>query len=154
MAYDKVKAYFEENKLGDRVKNLEESSATVEEAANALGCEPGHIAKTLSFLIDENPILVVTAGDTKVDNKKYKAKFQQKARMIPWDQVESYVGHEPGGVCPFAIKPEVKVYLDISMKRFETVYPAAGSGHSAVELSLPELEQYSNALEWVDVCKV
>lgn len=154
MAYDKVKAYFEEKKLGDRVKNLEESSATVEEAANALGCEPGHIAKTLSFLIDENPILVVTAGDTKVDNKKYKAKFQQKARMIPWDQVESYVGHEPGGVCPFAIKPEVKVYLDISMKRFETVYPAAGSGHSAVELSLPELEQYSNALEWVDVCKV
>lgn len=154
MAYDRVKAYFEEHKLGDRVKNLEESSATVEEAANALGCEPGHIAKTLSFLIDESPILVVTAGDTKVDNKKYKAKFQQKARMIPWDQVESYVGHEPGGVCPFAIKPEVKVYLDISMKRFEIVYPAAGSGHSAVELSLPELERYSKALEWVDVCKV
>lgn len=153
MSFDKVKQYFEENHLGARVKNLTHSSATVEEAAVALGCEPKQIAKTMSFLVNETPMLIVTAGDAKIDNKKYKTEFHQKAKMIPWESVEEYIGHAPGGVCPFVVKPEVTTYLDVSLKRFEIVYPAAGSDHSAVELSLPELEQYSGFIKWVDVCK-
>ena len=131
---------------------FEKSSATVEEAALAVGCEPKQIAKTMSFLQKEGPALIVAAGDVRVDNKKYKAEFHQKAKMIPGDQVEEQIGHAPGGVCPFAVKPEVKVYLDLSLKRFETVYPAAGSGHSAVKLSVPELEQCSGFSQWMDVC--
>lgn len=154
MALERVKEYFEGLGLGERVKVLEKSSATVEEAALAVGCEAKQIAKTMSFLQHDQPVLIVTAGDAKVDNKKYKAFFHQKARMIPHDQVEEYIGHAPGGVCPFVIHPGVAVYLDVSLKRFDTVYPAAGSDHSAVELSLPELEQHSHAAGWVDVCTV
>lgn len=153
MSFENVKKYFAENGLEARVKNLTQSSATVEEAAAALGCEAKQIAKTMSFLVDEKPILIVTAGDAKVDNKKYKMEFHQKAKMIPWDDVEDYTGHAPGGVCPFVVKPEVTAYLDVSLRRFDIVYPAAGSDHSAVELSLPELEQYSSYIKWIDVCK-
>lgn len=153
MAIEKVKQYFESVGMLERVKELEASSATVEEAARALGCEPGHIAKTMSFFVDENPVLILTAGDARVDNKKYKAEFHQKAKMIPWDSVEDAVGHAPGGVCPFAVKDGVKVYLDVSLKKYKIVYPAAGNGHSAVELSVEELETYSGSLGWVDVCK-
>lgn len=150
--YQAVKTYFEGVAMGQRVMELESSSATVEEAARAIGCEPKEIAKTMSLLQGEKPVLIVTAGDAKIDNKKYKAAFHQKAKMIPGGQVESYIGHAPGGVCPFAVKPGVIVYLDISLKRFEKVYPAGGSGNSAVELSLAELEQHSHFLQWVDVC--
>lgn len=154
MALERVIQYFEEQGMGGRVRVLERSSATVEEAALAVGCEAKQIAKTMSFLQHDGPVLIVTAGDAKVDNKKYKALFHQKAKMIPHDQVEAIIGHAPGGVCPFVVLPGVMVYLDVSLKRFETVYPAAGSDHSAVELSPEELEQYSHAAGWVDVCTV
>lgn len=153
MSYERVKAYFESAGMGNRVMKFERSSATVEEAAKAVGCEPKKIAKTMSFLQGDKPVLIVTAGDVKIDNKKYKEVFHQKAKMIPGDSVEGYIGHAPGGVCPFAILPGVPVYLDVSLKRFEKVYPAGGSGHSAVELSVEELEKYSNSAGWVDVCK-
>lgn len=153
MSFQAVQQYFDAVGLGDRVIELEQSSATVELAAQALGCEPKQIAKTMSFLVEEAPILIVTAGDAKIDNKKYKSLFHQKAKMIPSEQVEEYIGHAPGGVCPFLIQPEVKVYLDVSLKRFATVYPAAGSGHSAVNLNLEELMKYSHYEQWVDVCK-
>lgn len=153
MSLEKVTAYFDKYGLKDRVKIFNQSSATVELAAEAVGCEPAHIAKTMSFLLGDQPILIVTAGDAKVDNKKYKGTFHQKAKMIPWDDVEGYIGHAPGGVCPFETKENIEVYLDISLKRFEIVYPAAGSANSAVELHLDELQKYSNAFGWVDVCK-
>lgn len=153
MSFTKVKQYFKTAGLGDRVKVLEHSSATVEEAAIAVGCEAKQIAKTMSFLIDESPILIVVAGDVKVDNKKFKATFQKKAKMIAFEQVESYIGHAPGGVCPFEVKPEVKTYLDVSLQRFDIVYPAAGDAHSAVKLSVAELEKYANSLGWVDIGK-
>lgn len=132
---------------------MHESSATVEEAASALNCLPENIAKTMSFSLENKNILIVMAGDTKVDNKKYKAIFGKRAKMIPRELVEESVGHLPGGVCPFAIKDEVDVYLDESLKRFSLVYPAAGDDHSAVELTPNELEKYSYAKEWVDVGK-
>lgn len=153
MSFDKVKQYFDSQGAGDKVLWLDHSSATVELAAEAIGCEPARIAKTLSFLIDEEAILIVTAGDVKIDNKKYKEQFHTKAKMIPGDQVEALVGHAPGGVCPFCAKPGIPVYLDVSLKRFDVVYPAAGSGNSAVKLTLPELEHFSGSLEWIDVCK-
>lgn len=153
MSFEKVQKYFNDAGLADRIKVLDESSATVLEAADALNCEPEHIAKTLSFLVDSEPLLVVMAGDAKVDNKKFKAEFHKRARMIPRDEVEGYIGHKPGGVCPFALKQGVKVYLDISLKRFNVIYPAAGNSHSAVQLSLPELMTYAKADHWVDVCK-
>ena len=153
MAFDAVKQYFEAAGLGEKVIEFEQSSATVEDAANAIGCEPRQIAKTMSFFAGDKPILIVTAGDARVDNKKYKAAFHEKAKMIPADQVEDAVGHAPGGVCPFAVNPGVTVYLDVSLRRFDHVYPAAGSGHSAVYLSLEELEKHSNSSGWVDVCK-
>lgn len=152
MAFEKVNHFFKEAGMEDRIKVLEQSSATVEQAAAALGCEPERIAKTMSFLLEDKAILIVTAGDAKIDNKKYKARFSQKARMIPGQLVENYIGHEPGGVCPFGIETKVEVYLDISLKRFEIVYPAAGNDHSAVELNLSELFEYSKAKEWIDVC--
>ena len=139
MSFQAVQQYFDAVGLGNRVIELEQSSATVELAAQALGCAPKQIAKTMSFLVEDAPILIVTAGDAKIDNKKYKSLFHQKAK--------------PGGVCPFLIQPEVKVYLDVSLKRFSTVYPAAGSGHSAVNLNLEELMKYSHYEQWVDVCK-
>ncbi len=154
MSLEKVKQYFHEFGLEDRVKVLSQSSATVEAAAVAVGCEPARIAKTMSFFVGNEAILIVVAGDVKIDNKKYKEFFHQKAKMIPFDEVEKYVGHAPGGVCPFVIPEGVKVYLDVSLKRFEIVYPAAGTGSSAVELSVDELAKYSKMLEWIDVCKL
>lgn len=154
MSIEKVKKYFDSVGLGYRLKELEQSTATVEQAAIAIGCGPEKIAKTMSFLINGEAILIVTAGDARVDNKKYKITFQQKAKMIPGELVEDYIGHKPGGVCPFAINLEVKVYLDVSLKRFDLVYPAAGSSQSAVELSLEELEIHSACREWVDVCNL
>lgn len=153
MSFQAVKEYFQKAGLGQRVLWLEQSSVTVEQAAQALGCAPKQIAKTLSFLVEGQPILIVAAGDAKVDNRKYKEQFHQKAAMIPREAVEDLVGHPPGGVCPFCVLPGVKVYLDISLKRFEQVYPAAGSGNSAVLLSPPELEEYSGNAGWIDVCK-
>ncbi len=153
MSLERVRQYFEQAGLGARVLVLEQSSATVEQAAQAIGCQPKQIAKTMSFLVDDAPVLLVTAGDARVDNPKYKRVFHQKAKMVPREQVEASVGHAPGGVCPFAILPGVTVYLDVSLKRFAQVYPAAGDGHSAVRLTLEELEKHANAAGWVDVCK-
>ena len=153
MSLDKVKQYFESQGAGDKVLWLEHSSATVELAAEAVGCEPARIAKTLSFLVEDRPSLILTAGDVKVDNKKYKEFFHAKAKMIPGDQVEELVGHAPGGVCPFVINDGIDVYLDASLKRFDIVYPAAGSGNSAVRLTIPELEHFSDFKEWIDICK-
>ncbi|MCI8292469.1 MAG: YbaK/EbsC family protein [Hespellia sp.] len=153
MSIEKVKAYFRKYNMEERVQELDVSSATVELAAAALHCEPKRIAKTLSFLVDGHAVLVVAAGDAKIDNPKYKAKFQTKAKMLRPEEVEELVGHAVGGVCPFAIKDGVDVYLDVSLKRFETVFPACGSPNSAIELTIAELEQYSGYTEWVDVCK-
>lgn len=153
MSIEKVKEYFRQYGMEDRVWEKEHSSATVEEAAEALGCEPQRIAKTLSFQAGDRMVLVVTAGDRKIDNKKYREQFGCKAKMLKFEEVEDLVGHAVGGVCPFAVKEGVEVYLDESLKRFETVFPAAGSSNSMIELSIEELERYSHSLQWVDVCK-
>lgn len=153
MSIDKVRAYFRKYNIEDQVLEFDVSSATVDLAAQALHCEPCRIAKTLSFLVGEAPILIVTAGDAKIDNAKYKAKFGKKAKMISPDEVESVIGHGVGGVCPFAVNENVTIYLDESLKRFETVFPACGSSNSAIELTIPELEKYASYTEWVDVCK-
>ena len=153
MSIEKVKAYFAGYGLEDRILEPEASSATVEEAARAVGCEPARIAKTMSFLTADGPILIVMAGDARTDNKKFKAEFHEKARMIQPDQVEALTGHAPGGVCPFGIREGVRVYLDESLKQFSTVYPAAGDDHSAVKLTIPELEEAAGAMGWVDVCR-
>ena len=153
MSLENVKKYFEGTELEGKVIELAQSSATVELAAEALHTEPDRIAKTLSYLLEDEPIMVVASGLSRVDNKKYKAAFGKKAKMIPFEEVEEQVGHAPGGVCPFAVKEGVKVYLDVSLKKYETVYPAAGSGNSAVEMTLPQLEKYSGFLGWVDVCQ-
>ncbi|MBQ8040615.1 MAG: YbaK/EbsC family protein [Lachnospiraceae bacterium] len=153
MAIEKVRAYFRELGIEEKVQELEESSATVELAALALGTEPGRIAKTLSFMVNENPILIVTAGDVKIDNAKYKKYFGAKAKMLTPDEAVTLIGHAVGGVCPFAVNEGVTVYLDESLKKYETVYPACGSSNSAIELTIPELEKYSLCKEWVDVCK-
>lgn len=154
MSIERVRAYFKQYDMEQRIIELQESSATVELAAQALGCEPARIAKSLSFMVADQPILVICAGDVKVDNAKYKAKFGMKAKMLAPDEVENLIGHAIGGVCPFGIKEGVTVYLDESLKRFTTVFPACGSGNSAIELTIPELEQYSGYTEWVDVCKL
>lgn len=153
MAIEKVKAYFRTYGLEHKIQEFDVSSETVELAAQALQCEPGKIAKTLSFIVDESPILIVTAGDVKIQNAKYKAQFGTKAKMIPADQVELLIGHDIGGVCPFAVNEGVKVYLDESLKRFEVVYPAAGSGRSGIGLTIPELEEHARPEAWIDVCK-
>lgn len=153
MAIDKVKEYFKPLHMEDHILEFDVSSATVELAAEALHCEGKRIAKTMSFLVGEQPILIVTAGDTKIDNAKYKHFFGAKAKMIPGEEVETIIGHAIGGVCPFEVNDNVKIYLDESLHRFETVFPAAGSPNSAIELTIPELEKYSNFLQWVDVCK-
>lgn len=153
MAIDKVKEYFRQFGMEEKIREFEVSSATVELAAQALSCEGKRIAKTLSFLVDDKAILIVAAGDAKIDNSKYKATFSCKAKMLSYEQVEEYIGHAVGGVCPFAIPDTVAVYLDESLKRFETVFPACGSSNSAIELTLPELEKYSNFTGWIDVCK-
>lgn len=153
MAIEKVKAYFRKYGMEERVQELDMSSATVALAAEALRCEPERIAKTLSFLAGGHALLVVAAGDAKIDNAKYKARFSAKAKMLSPQEAEELVGHAVGGVCPFAVNPGVEVYLDISLKRFGTVFPACGSSNSAIELTIPELEQYSGCAGWVDVCK-
>ena len=137
----------------DHVIRLEALTATVQEAADALGVEPGAIAKPLSFLVGDEPVLILAEGSAKIDNHKFKEQFHTKAKMIHPDEVEQYVGHAPGGVCPFGVKEGVKVYLDESLKAYDTVYPAAGDDHSAVKLTIPELEQVSGFTSWVDVCK-
>ncbi len=153
MSIERVRAYFKSCNMENRIQEFEVSSATVELAAAALSCDPARIAKTLSFLVEDHAILVVAAGDAKVDNTKYKARFHTKAKMLSPQQVEELVGHAVGGVCPFAVKEGTEVYLDVSMKRFETMFPACGSSNSAIELTIPELEEHSGYLEWVDVCK-
>ena len=153
MSIEKVKEYFKKYNMDNKIQEFEVSSATVELAAEALHCEHERIAKTLSFIVKEEAILIVAAGDAKIDNTKYKAQFGTKAKMLSYDEVEELVGHAVGGVCPFAIKEGVKVYLDKSLKRFESVFPACGSSNSAIELSMEELEKYSGYETWIDVCK-
>ena len=153
MSIEIVKEYFAQFGMEERVLEFEMSSATVELAAIALNCKPQRIAKTLSFLVDGAPILIVTAGDAKIDNAKYKARFGTKAKMLTPEDVIALVGHAVGGVCPFAIKEGVTVYLDESLKPVETNFPPSRSGNSAIELTIPELEQYSAFSAWVDVCK-
>lgn len=153
MSIDRVKKYFAQYGIEDKIKELELSSATVELAAMALECEPCLIAKTLSFLVGETPILIVTAGDAKIDNARYKAQFGQKAKMLTPEQAVELIGHAVGGVCPFAVNEGVKVYLDESLRRFNTVFPACGSSNSAIELTIPELEKYSGCVSWINVCK-
>ena len=153
MAIEKVRQYLRQWKADDRIREFEVSSATVELAASALSCEPARIAKTLSFAVGERCVLIVTAGDARVDNQKFKEAFGAKAKMLSQDEVYLRVGHEVGGVCPFAVNPDVAVYLDESLYRFETVYPASGSSNSAIELTLPELESYSRFNGRVNVTK-
>lgn len=153
MSFERASAYLKGFGLEGCIRVFEESSATVELAAHAVGCEPARIAKTLSFLVDQQPILLVAAGDAKVDNPKYKAQFHEKATMLKPEEVESKIGHSIGGVCPFGINEGVAVYLDESLKRFDLVYPACGSGNSAVGLTLPQLEACSGSRAWIDVCK-
>lgn len=154
MAIEEAREHFKKYKMEDRVIEFETSSATVELAAQAAGCEPKRIAKTMSFKIGEEPLLIVTAGDAKVDNQKYKAQFAAKAKMLAPDEVTEKIGHSIGGVCPFGIKEGITVYLDESLKRFDTVFPACGSSNSAIELTIQELEQCSEYKDWVDVCKI
>ena len=153
MSIEKVRAYFKTYGMEGRILEFPVSSATVELAAQAVGCEPGRIAKTLSFMVNGSPVLIVAAGDAKIDNHKYQQQFAAKAKMLTPDEAASLVGHAVGGVCPFALNPGVTVYLDQSLKRFETVFPACGSSNSAIELTIPELERYSGSAAWVDVCK-
>lgn len=154
MSVEKVRKYFKTKGIDDRIQEFEVSSATVALAAKALHCEENRIAKTLSFHIGEKVILIVAAGDTKIDNAKYKAQFGTKAKMLSFNEAEPLVGHAIGGVCPFAVNAGVETYLDVSLKRFSTVFPACGSPNSAIELSLKELEEYSGYIKWIDVCKI
>ena len=153
MSIERVKDYFRGYGMAERIREFPVSSATVELAAAALGCEGCRIAKTLSFLVDGAPVLVVAAGDARVDNGKFKSFFHTKARMLPSEETAALVGHAVGGVCPFAVNEGVTTYLDISLGRFETVFPACGSANSAIELTLSELEKYSGSKAWIDVCK-
>ena len=153
MAIERVKTYFKQYGMEEKIREFSVSSATVELAAAALSCEPARIAKTLSFMVNGSALLVVAAGDVKIDNHKYKEQFHTKAKMLTPEEAETLVGHAVGGVCPFAVNEGVKVYLDVSLKRFETVFPACGSSNSAIELTIPELEKYSGCAGWVDVGK-
>ncbi len=152
MALEKAKKYLEEKGFLDRVIEPEVSTATVELAAAAIGVEPGRICKSLSFLLEDRPVIILAEGMARVNNKKYKAQFGKKARMIPRESVEEYIGHEAGGVCPFGLNSDVTVYMDESLRRWDVVYPAAGNDHSAVRLTLDELMMLSGASGWVDVC--
>ena len=153
MSIEKVRAYFDTLGISDRIREFNVSSATVELAAAALGCEPCRIAKTLSFSVNGQPILIVAAGDARIDNPKYKAQFGTKAKMLTPDEAVELIGHAVGGVCPFAVNEGVGIYLDVSLKRFETVFPACGSSNSAIELTPDEIEKYSRSSSWIDVCK-
>ena len=153
MSVERVREYLKQWNAEERILEFDVSSATVELAAQALHCAPAHIAKTLSFHLEERVVLIVAAGDARIDNRKYKARFGKKAVMLAAEEAEELVGHAVGGVCPFAVKEGVEVYLDLSLKRFQEVYPACGSSNSAICLTIPELECFSGSLEWVDVCK-
>ena len=153
MSLEKAKEHLKKYKLDQNIMEFITSSATVQEAAIALNCTEGEIAKTLSFMVEEKPILIVVSGDAKIDNSKYKAEFHKKAKMIPHENVEKIIGHQVGGVCPFGINEGVEVYLDKSLQKYKTVYPASGSSNSAVKLTIQELEQASNYHKWIDVCK-
>lgn len=153
MSMERARAHLEKFGFQDRIQEFTESSATVELAAQRLGVEPARIAKTLSFKVEDHAILIVAAGDVKIDNPKYKAAFHTKAKMLSHDEVEELTGHMVGGVCPFGVKEGVEVYLDESLKRFTTVFPAVGTPASAIELTIPELEQLSGYTQWVNVCK-
>ena len=153
MSIDAVKKHFIQYDRDNDILEFEISSATVELAAKALGVTEARIAKTLSFKNDDTAILIVTAGDTKIDNKKFKQQFGFKARMLSFEQVLEFTGHEIGGVCPFGLKTNLPIYLDISMKRFESVFPACGSNNSAIELTCEELEEYTRFDSWIDICK-
>ena len=154
MAIEKVREYFKTKGMEDRIQEFEVSSATVALAAQALGCDENRIAKTLSFHVGEKVVLIVAAGDAKIDNPKYKSFFGAKAKMLAFEEAEELIGHAVGGVCPFAVNEGVEVYLDESLKRFETVFPACGSSNSAIELTINELEQHSGFISWIDVCKI
>ena len=154
MSIERAKEYLKQYNLSDRVMVFSISSATVKDAAIAVGCAEGEIAKSLTFLIDDSPIMILAEGTAKIDNAKYKAEFHTKAKMIPFEDVERLIGHAAGGVCPFGINDGVKVYLDVSLKKYDIVYPAAGNDKSAVKLSIEELEKASKFIKWVDVCKV
>lgn len=153
MAIDKVKQYFNSLGIDNRIQEFDVSSATVELAAKALNCEPNHIAKSLTFMINETPVLIVVAGNMKIDNAKFKNEFHTKAKMLKPNEVEQLIGHQVGGVCPFAINENVQVYLDISLKEYQYVYPACGSSNSAIKLTVDELAKYSKFKRWIDVCK-
>lgn len=154
MSLERARNDLREKGLEDHIIIPDHSSATVAEAAEALGCEPGMIAKTLSFLQGDRPVLILAEGTARIDNAKYKARFQKKAKMIPPEQVEGLIGHAVGGVCPFGVNENVVVYLDESLKLHEVVYPAAGTDHSAVRLTIAELERACPDAEWIDVCRV
>lgn len=153
MAIDRVREYFKDLGIEERILEFDSSSATVALAAEALGCEEARIAKTLSFKVSNGCVLIVAAGDARIDNSKFKAYFGTKAKMPSGDEVEELCGHAIGGVCPFAVKEGIKAYLDISLTRFKTVFPACGSSNSAIELTIDELRKYSNCLDIIDVCK-
>ncbi len=154
MAIEKVREYLKQFGADGRIRELAKSCATVELAAQALHCEPRRIAKTLSFHLDDRVILIVAAGDARIDNRKYKEQFGRKAKMLAGEEAEPLTGHAVGGVCPFAVKEGVAIYLDVSLKRFETVFPACGSANSVIELSLDELERFSGSSQWIDICKL
>ena len=153
MAIEKVKKFFEKLGEGEKVVEFEKSTATSEQAAQALNCEVGRIAKTISVFVNKKPILVLMSGDMKLDNKKFKSRFNCRPHMIPIDEVENLIGHAVGGVCPFAVNEGIPIYLDESLKRFEFIYPAAGSSNSVVKLKIDELPRYINFSDWVDVSK-
>ena len=153
MSLEKAKTYLSKFGMENQIMEFDVSSATVALAAIAVGCEEHEIAKSLSFIVDEKPILIIVAGDAKVDNAKYKAEFHTKAKMIPFDDVENMIGHAAGGVCPFGVNDGVKIYLDASLKKCETVYPACGTSNSAIKLMPEELERITELEKWVDVCK-
>lgn len=153
MSIERVREQFRQWKIEDRIVELDQSSATVKLAAQALGCEERQIAKTLAFEVDEQPVLVVTSGDARIDNAKFKHYFHKKPHMISKEHVEQRIGHAPGGVCPFAVKPEVQVYLDISLRAMDIVYPACGSSNSCIKMTIEELEKTTDPVAWIDVCK-
>jgi prolyl-tRNA editing enzyme YbaK/EbsC (Cys-tRNA(Pro) deacylase) len=154
MAIEKVREYFKQYNMADKILEFDVSSATVELAAKALNCQGCRIAKTLSFHVGDKVMVIVTAGDAKIDNSKYKSYFGTKAKMLSFDEAEPLIGHAVGGVCPFAVNSGVEVYLDESLKRFETVFPACGSSNSAIQLTIDELDYYAKPKGWVDVCKI
>ncbi len=154
MSLERAKEYLKKYDLDNKIMEFEVSSATVKEAAEAIKCKEEEIAKTLSFIVDDKPILIVVAGDSKIDNGKYKAEFHTKAKMIPFENVEKMIGHAAGGVCPFGVNNDVTIYLDTSLNRFNTIYPACGSSNSAIKLTLEQLEKITNFDKWIDVCKI